>query len=360
MANRGLVHALCFVIFFVISGKHDALELRFSNQSSVKAMYILGDSSVDCGGNTPFYNLIHHSLSLYPCNGSDSSLVPHLLAKKMNLSYAIPFYSQNGTIHDLLTGVNFGAAHATILYVGSRGYQSLNQQLRQTFETIQLLQLWLGQEFATEFIESSLFYLSLGKDDFIDYFHSNSSRISPRFSGQNFTHILVNQMTNAIRNLYANDARKIVCAGILPLGCAPRMLSMNVDRRGCASEVNMLVSEYNTRLEEKIVALNAELSGAHIIFCDVYRAIMEFVNNPQNYGVKDVHNACCGLGRHHGMTGCLSTDMACNQSSSYVWWDLYNPTPAVNSLLANSAWSGDPLAAICRPITVQELVSSSV
>ncbi|CAA3027212.1 GDSL esterase lipase 7-like, partial [Olea europaea subsp. europaea] len=52
----------------------------------------------------------------------------------------------------------------------------------------------------------------------------------------------------------------------------------------------MLVSEYNTWLEEKIVALNAELSGAHIIFCDVYRAIMEFVNNPQNYGVKDVHN----------------------------------------------------------------------
>ncbi|KAL2535982.1 GDSL esterase/lipase-like [Forsythia ovata] len=140
--------------------------MGISNNSvltSVKAMYVLGDSSVDCGGNTPFYNLVHHRLSLYPCNGSDISLVPHLLAKKMNLSYAIPFYSQNGSIHELLTGVNFGSSQATILYAGSRSYQSLNQQLRQTFETIQLLQLWLGQEVANHFIESSLFYLSLRK-----------------------------------------------------------------------------------------------------------------------------------------------------------------------------------------------------
>lgn len=53
-------------------------------------------------------------------------------------------------------------------------------------------------------------------------------------------------------------------------------------------------------------------------------------------------------------------DMACPQASTHVWWDLYNPTPAVNSLIADSAWSGQPLSDICHPISVQELAISSL
>lgn len=208
----------------------------------------------------------------------------------MGLPYTIPFYSQNGSIQGILGGVNFGSAEATILYPGSRSYQSLNQQLRQAFETTQLLQLQLGQETANKFIESSIFYLSFGKDDFIDYFLNNSSsRTGFKNNGQNFTRILVHQMTNAIRSLYATNVRKIVCAGVLPLGCAPHLRlkfdsSSNGVSKGCLDEVNMLVSDYNTRLEENIVAINAELKDAHIIFCDVYRAMMKFINNPKAYG----------------------------------------------------------------------------
>lgn len=76
-------------------------------------------------------------------------------------------------------------------------------------------------------------------------------------------------------------------------------------------------------------------------------------------GFEDAKNACCGLGKYGGMKGCLSPDMACHRASNHVWWDLYNPTEAVNILLANSAWSGDPLSSICRPITFKALGSSS-
>lgn len=76
-------------------------------------------------------------------------------------------------------------------------------------------------------------------------------------------------------------------------------------------------------------------------------------------GFEDARNACCGLGKYGGMKGCLSPDMACQRASNHVWWDLYNPTEAVNILLANSAWSGDPLSSICRPFTLKALGSSS-
>ncbi|KAL7152014.1 hypothetical protein ABFS83_04G069300 [Erythranthe nasuta] len=336
--------------------------------SPVRAMYVLGDSSVDCGDNTPYYVLSHRNLSLFPCNGSDATLLPHILAKKMGLN-TIPFYSHNGSINAILGGINFGSAEGTILYTGSRSHQSLNQQLSQSFQIIQLLQLHLGEQTANKFIQSSIFYLSFGKDDFIDYFHDRSSPINFKHSPQNFSHILVQQMTNAVRNLYATNVRKIVCAGILPLGCAPDMLLMKFDSssngargeiEGCLDEVNMAVLEYNTRLEENIVAINVELPGAHVVFCDVYRALMEFIHKPEAYGIEDVKNACCGKGRYGGESGCPSMEIACDNPTRRVWWDLSNPTPLVNSLLADSAWSGRPLSSICRPITVHELLSISV
>lgn len=48
--------------------------------NNVTSFNVLGDSSVDCGENTLFYPILHHNLSLIPCyNGSDSTLLPHLL-----------------------------------------------------------------------------------------------------------------------------------------------------------------------------------------------------------------------------------------------------------------------------------------
>lgn len=65
-------------------------------------------------------------------------------------------------------------------------------------------------------------------------------------------------------------------------------------------------------------------------------------------GIEDVRNACCGE-----VGGCLSTEMACREASTHVWWDSYNPTPAVNSLLAHFAWSSPSL---CRPFSLRHML----
>ncbi|KAH6814270.1 hypothetical protein C2S51_023288 [Perilla frutescens var. frutescens] len=313
------------------------------------AMFVLGDSSVDSGENNPLNGLLHQNLSRFPCNGSDTTLLPQLLAKKMGFPYSTPFYSQNGSIKGIIDGLNFGSAEATILYrySGSLSYQSLNQQLRQAFETIQLLELQLGEETANNFIRSSIFYLSFGKDDLTDFFYNKSLG----HSGEEFTDILVHQMRNAITSLYASNVRKVICAGVLPLGCAPHVLRNITRKQGCLHELNEVVLDYNKRLEESIVAIDAELVDARLVFCDVYQPVMDFINNPNKYGIEDVRNACCG-----GVSGCASTEMACREASTHVWWDLYNPTPAINSLLAHSAWS---LSSICRPFSLKHLLLSS-
>ncbi|XP_010034249.3 GDSL esterase/lipase At1g71250-like [Eucalyptus grandis] len=338
-----------------------------SKGSYVSAFYVLGDSSVDCGGNTLFYPFLHGDLSLHPCSGgADKTLVPHFLAEKMGIQNTPPFYAQNGSIASLLRGMNFGSAEATILNFGGRKFQSLNQQLRQVLETFQLVQLHLAEESAREFMESSITYLSFGKDDYIEFFLRTSSGITHKFTGQEFARVLVDQMIDAVISLYNANARKIICMGILPLGCTPRIrwervnsTSSGGERNICAEEVNELILEYNSMLEGRIFDLKAELPDAKIVFCNTYHGILEVITSPQRHGFEDVETACCGLGQGGMLIGCLSTEMACKEESAHVWWDLYNPTQAVNRLLAESAWSGQELSSICRPVNIQELVSIS-
>ncbi|KAI3678414.1 hypothetical protein L6452_37705 [Arctium lappa] len=357
-----------FVLLHIVTTMQ-MVNSNMTTMSKMKAMYILGDSSVDCGENTLFFPFLLNNLSLHPCDGPPSSILPHLLAKKIGLPYPIPFYSQNGSTEVLLRGVNLGSTGATIMSNPTNPVlQSLNQQLRQAFEIFQLLQLELGQETANDFIQSStLFYLSFGKDDYIDFFRNNSAK-GPGSDSEKLSRVLVDQMTNAIQYLYGSSVRKFVLMGILPLGCAPRFSPSTNDSasRGhgedsvvCANEINDLVSEYNTFLEQRIVSLNVELTDAELIFCDIYSLMMDIINNPIAYGIENVKSACCGIGMDGGMSGCMSMNMVCEDPSTYVWWDLFNPGHVVSSLIADSAWSGQLLPDICRPTTVQKLVSSS-
>ncbi|KAK4780469.1 hypothetical protein SAY87_016575 [Trapa incisa] len=372
-AVRGLKLAIIVVSLSMVtdgvSGEHGVLLPSSTEKKgwSVSAFYVLGDSSVDCGDNTLFYPFLHHNLSLIPCEGSDRSLVPHFLAEKMGFPSTPTFYGQNGSIDGLFQGLNFGSAEAMIMSSADHEFQSLNQQIRQVLETFQLLQLHLPLNSALSYIESSLIYLSFGKDDYIELFLHNPG-IMHKFTGPEFARILVDQMAAAMRTLHVAGARRIIIVGILPIGCAPRtvwewneawgMLGNGKDNQTvCIEEINELVTQYNRLLEERIVSLNSDLPGMNIIFCNVYEGIMEIVNNPKKHGFENIKDACCGFGMNGARVGCLAVDMACKDRRTHLWWDLYNPTQAVNKLLAESAWSSLSLGHICRPSTIKHLVS---
>ncbi|TKY45284.1 GDSL esterase/lipase [Spatholobus suberectus] len=101
--------------------------------------------------------------------------------------------------------------------------------------------------------------------------------------------ILVNQMANAARYLYDANARKIICLGILLLGCTPRMAwklnrtsARDYNGNGCVDHVNDLVFEYN-----RLLKLNTESPDAHMAFCDVYNGMMDITNEPRLH-VEDI------------------------------------------------------------------------
>ncbi|KAF9601752.1 hypothetical protein IFM89_022866 [Coptis chinensis] len=310
------------------------------SNSSVSALFILGDSSVNCGTNS-FDNFLPDHSSSYHCFGLTPRLLPDLLGNSLSLSFilcclvcflslgadgitekmglpVIPsFYGQNGSIEGLVTGLNFGSSEATIMNTGNLGFEALNHQLRQLFETLQVLQLQLGQRKALELVQSSLFYISLGKDDYIHLFLHDFSGLRLKYGSAGFAHILVKQMIRVVKDLYNANVRKIICMGIGPLGCAPRLLweshnssaLPNLHDKHCNNEINKFVLQYNAMLSKHLLDLNYELIDAQIIFCDVYQGMMEIISEPTRYGFSNVRRACCGLGRYGGMasTHCLLT-----------------------------------------------------
>lgn len=99
-------------------------------------------------------------------------------------------------------------------------------------------------------------------------------------------------MVIAIRNLQEAGARKIICMGVLPLGCTPRVLSQwrdsptnTFDEKGCVKEMNELVGKYNEAMGGEMMKLNAEFGDARMVFCDAYKGMMEIIKNPTQYGM---------------------------------------------------------------------------
>ena len=124
-----------------------------SNVSSA-ALYLLGDSSVDCGDNTLFYPIFHHNLSLHPCNGSDSSLLPHFLGTLLSLSFplflflSVAFFSK--IFNSYIIVFNFSSFHLFLNFLELRSIQSLicdRYYLLIVFQELKHFHLWLHNRF---------------------------------------------------------------------------------------------------------------------------------------------------------------------------------------------------------------------
>lgn len=83
--------------------------------------------------------------------------------------------------------------------------------------------------------------------------------------------------------------------GVPPLGCAPRVVwersssPVRDGGAGCVEEANELIQGYNGRLAARLDELRLALAGADVVFCDVYKGMMEIISNPTTYGNLSLH-----------------------------------------------------------------------
>ncbi|KAE9606531.1 hypothetical protein Lal_00013953 [Lupinus albus] len=369
-----LIHCWLFLLeskasLFTLKDDSENSSSSSSSIALVPALFVMGDSSVDCGTNNylPTFARANHlpygrDFDTHQPTGrfSNGRIPVDFLALRLGIPFVPSYLGQTGNVKDMIHGVNYASAAAgIILSTGSELGQhiSFTQQIQQFTDTFQQFILTMGENAATTLIANSVFYISIGINDYIHYYLLNVSNVDNLYLPWTFNQLLASSLSQEIKNLYNINVRKIVVSGLAPIGCAPNYLWQYGSVNGeCVEQINDMAIEFNFLMRYKIDKLAMELPGANIIFCDVFEGSMDILKNHELYGFNITTEACCGVGKYNGWIMCLSAEMACNNASNHIWWDQFHPTDAVNSILADNIWNGRHTK-MCHPMNLEDMVN---
>eukprot|EP01018_Ginkgo_biloba_P009663 Gb_38574 [translate_table: standard] len=341
-----------------------------TNAQLVPALFILGDSLVDVGNNN------HLRLSLakadFPHNGvdyaggkatgrfSNGRNAADFLAQKLGFASTPPPYlslQDRGKNNSILNGVDFASGGAGILEdTGARLVQrlSLNTQMEYLATVYGNLVGQLGSPAAEKIVSKSLFVVVIGSNDLLGYFKSES-KLPSKYTPQQYIDLLVSTLKGHLEKLYNLGARKMAYVGVGPLGCSPSQRSQNSKTGACVDEVNDIAMKFNAGVGSLLSELSSSLQGLKYAFCNTYGLVYNYIQNPQNYGFKDVTDACCGAGKMKARVGCLPVVSYCPNRREYVFWDMYHPTEIVSEMLTDSFFNGS--ANEISPINIKQLIA---
>ncbi|KAK6935531.1 GDSL lipase/esterase [Dillenia turbinata] len=372
-------HDLINIIADSVQPQNDSFQTKSENETHepsskplpppVPALFVIGDSSVDCGTNNYLGTFARADRLPYGrdfdthqptgrfCNGR---IPVDYLAQYLGLPLVPSYLGQTGRVEDMIHGVNYASAGAGIIFTSGAElgqHISFTQQIQQVTDTFQLFILSMGEDTATDLISASVFYISIGTNDYIHYYLRNVSNVQMLYLPWNFNQFLATTVKQGIQNLYNIDVRKIVLMGLPPIGCAPNYMWRYGSQDGkCIEMINDMIMQFNFVMKYMVEELRHELPDANIIFCDVFQGSMDIIKNHKRYGFNVTTDACCGLGKYRGFIMCISPEMACRNASNHIWWDQFHPTEAVNSILADNVWSGKHTD-MCYPMNLQDLVA---
>ncbi|KAJ7515840.1 hypothetical protein O6H91_22G030500 [Diphasiastrum complanatum] len=302
-----------------------------THASQVPAFFVFGDSTVDTGNNNYLPNSLTRADN--PPYGRDfdpPGPTGRFCNGKLTDDY-IDFYNPQAQGQKLLQGVNFASAGSGLLDQtgNATGSISFSKQLQNFIDVLRNISQSIGQGNATKLIAGSIFLISSGGNDLLDY---------------------------QLNTLYNLGARKMVIVSSAPLGCLPVALTVFHSPDGsCIRRINSQTKDFNAGLQSNISTLASQLPGVHLVYENVYDTILAAIQNPTRSGFKYGHKACCGDGKYGGASGCNPTVYMCANATQYVFWDLIHPTQHMYIILANGLISGPQ--SIASPVNISNLVN---
>ena len=88
-----------------------------------------------------------------------------------------------------------------------------------------------------------------------------------------------------MQRLYDSGARRVLVTGTGPMGCVPAELAIRSRNGDCDVELQRAAALYNPQLGDMIKGLNKEIGADVFIAANAYQMHMDFVTNPQAYGM---------------------------------------------------------------------------
>ncbi|KAL2497451.1 GDSL esterase/lipase [Abeliophyllum distichum] len=363
--------SFCLLILLLLSsgaaaGEEDAFAPEAGaserRRGMVPAMFIFGDSLIDNGNNN---NLQSFAKANYFPYGIDFKAGPtgrfsngytmvDTIAELLGLPL-IPAYSEARSVDQMRYGVNYASAAAGILDITGRNFVDripFNQQIRNFENTLDQITNNLGAPDVAQALARCIFFVGMGSNDYLNNYLMPNYPTKNQYNAQQYADLLVQQYSQQLTRLYNLGARKFVIAGLGLMGCIPSILAQSSNGM-CSDEVNQLVLPFNINTKAMINSLSANLPGAKFSYIDNRNMFQDLLANARPYGFRVVNRGCCGIGRNRGQITCLPLQMPCRDRTTYIFWDAFHPTEAVNVLFGRNAFNGNQ--DMVYPINIEQL-----
>ncbi|KAK9279060.1 hypothetical protein L1049_012735 [Liquidambar formosana] len=284
------------------------------------AILIFGDSTVDTGNNnfilTPFRADHFPYGQEFPGHVpsgrfSDGKLVPDFLASELGIKESVvpPFLDPNLSGDELRTGVSFASAGSGLDDLTSviAGVIPMSRQIEYFKIYVKKLEEMVGKGEAKKILNGALVIICSGTNDFgFSFYDIPTRRFEFNISG--YQDFLQNRLQNFVKELYDFGCRKIVIAGLPPVGCLPIQMTIHFGdpiHGTCLEDQNSDSQSYNQKLKKLLPHIQESLLGSTIVYADIYENVIDMINRPQKYGFVETKRGCCG-------TGLVETGPLCN------------------------------------------------
>ncbi|XXG90130.1 hypothetical protein AAC387_Pa12g1965 [Persea americana] len=300
-----------FLLLFSIleAQAQDPKKLKPSN-SSVSAIFVFGDSTVDPGNNNYLPTVFRSDFPPYgrdflqhrPTGRfSNGRLVTDFVASYLGLKEEIPPYLDiELSEEDLMTGVSFASA--------GTGYDPLTPSISKVIpipnqldyfgEYLEMLQPRIGMKRTQDLIRRAAVVISAGTNDFlVNYFALPFQK--QKYTVEQYQHFLLLKLADFLQ----------------------------IQKRGCIDTYNTVASDYNYKLRSMLATLQMSArNGVRIAYADIYQPLIDMVERPAKFGFEESTNGCCGTGLFEASFLCNPKSLACPDASKFVFFDSIHPT----------------------------------
>ncbi|KAH9324706.1 hypothetical protein KI387_004884, partial [Taxus chinensis] len=289
------VAALISVIVFALAVFCNCVTEESKN-CHFRTIFNFGDSNSDTGGLVA----AAYGLDSVPPYGEtffkkpagrfcDGRLVIDFLCESIRLPFLSPYLDSVGS--NFSHGANFAIAGATVNSADSTLPLPVQVEQFKRFKARVLDKISRGEDPANllpprEAFEKALYTLDIGQNDISDAFTANLTL--PQINGVVIPQI-VNNSVSQLKNLYSEGGRNFVVHNTGPVGCLPRTLTdirsdiSELDENGCAVAYNDASQTFNRELKDACTKLTAQLSGATIVYVDIYSIKYSLIANASQY-----------------------------------------------------------------------------
>jgi phospholipase/lecithinase/hemolysin len=93
------------------------------------------------------------------------------------------------------------------------------------------------------------------------------------------------------QEIYGLGARRIGVLSLPSIGCVPSQRTLGGGiQRGCSESANQAAILFNSKLSSQMASLNKRLPDARLVFLDIYKPLLDIIQNPAQYGNHHHHH----------------------------------------------------------------------